>query len=282
MLRQVFSCMKLLHTHSSLLQYTYSGLRLEPERWHPSIASLKRQVQAVTGATFNSCLLNYYRRWALGGCCGWLRCSLWVVLPARPSNSMLLLQAMSLLASCAVPPQRRRLHWVAQRQRAPVRTRAHDRNSLTGRSTRVPAAPQRGPPGAVPLPPGRRRAAGDVRACAGAGGCCRRGALLGGGCCGRWVQGLVDECSCCGGDGRAPVLQQHRSAAARCRSGCTAFPSGLARLGSASRSRSASSPGQSADAAAAPRVLGQLSWHVTYDGTRMSPQEQLSGGGRGC
>ena len=105
------------------------------------------------------------------------------------------------------------------------------------------------------------------------GGCCRRGALLGGGCCGRWVQGLVDGCSCCDGDGRAPVSHQHRSAAAWCRSGCTAFPSGLARLGSASRSRSASSRGQSADAAAAARASRQLSWHVMCNHTGTAPQD---------
>ncbi len=50
----------------ALLQYTYSGLRLEPESWHPGIASLKKEVEAAVGAAFNSCLLNFYRRW---GCC---------------------------------------------------------------------------------------------------------------------------------------------------------------------------------------------------------------------
>lgn len=50
--------------HARALQYTYSGLRLEPERWHPSIAALKRDVEAAAGAAFNSCLLNFYRRWA--------------------------------------------------------------------------------------------------------------------------------------------------------------------------------------------------------------------------
>ncbi|KAI7845951.1 hypothetical protein COHA_000497 [Chlorella ohadii] len=43
------------------LAYTYSGLRLEPERWHPGIASLKREVEAAVGVAFNSCLLNFYR-----------------------------------------------------------------------------------------------------------------------------------------------------------------------------------------------------------------------------
>ena len=57
---------KITKFHPFLLQYTYSGLRLEPERWHPSIASLKQRVEAATGAAFNSCLLNFYRRWAWG------------------------------------------------------------------------------------------------------------------------------------------------------------------------------------------------------------------------
>lgn len=42
-------------------RYSYSGLSLEPLPWTPLLASLKQQVEAVTGAGFNSVLLNYYR-----------------------------------------------------------------------------------------------------------------------------------------------------------------------------------------------------------------------------
>lgn len=41
--------------------YAYSGLRWEPRPWLPALAELRRQVQAATGAAFNSVLLNLYR-----------------------------------------------------------------------------------------------------------------------------------------------------------------------------------------------------------------------------
>ena len=203
------------------LQYTYSGLRLEPERWHRDIAALKRQVEAAAGATFNSCLLNFYRRWAgrlrdEPGCapldpagCGHAR---------RMEHSCIARSIRAHTRSpvcCNLPPclppapppgsQRRRLHRVAQRQRAAVRRPADDCHGVAGRPARVPAAPQRRPPRQVPLPPGRRRAASHGWAGAGAGGC-RAGAgashgwwvlpWVAGGCCGwersvQWVAGAV-------------------------------------------------------------------------------------------
>lgn len=42
-------------------RYAYSGLELDPLPWTPLLADLKRRVEAVAGATFNSVLLNYYR-----------------------------------------------------------------------------------------------------------------------------------------------------------------------------------------------------------------------------
>jgi alkylated DNA repair dioxygenase AlkB len=41
--------------------YSYSGLSLEPRPWLPVILELKRQVEAVCNAPFNSVLLNLYR-----------------------------------------------------------------------------------------------------------------------------------------------------------------------------------------------------------------------------
>lgn len=41
--------------------YSYSGLTLQPMPWTPLLASLRQQVEAITGADFNSVLLNYYR-----------------------------------------------------------------------------------------------------------------------------------------------------------------------------------------------------------------------------
>lgn len=41
--------------------YRYSGLQLHPEPWTPRLLQLRRQVEAATGATFNSVLLNLYR-----------------------------------------------------------------------------------------------------------------------------------------------------------------------------------------------------------------------------
>ncbi|OON70790.1 alpha-ketoglutarate-dependent dioxygenase AlkB family protein [Hymenobacter sp. CRA2] len=41
--------------------YRYSGLQLQPEPWTPALQMLREQVQAATGAAFNSVLLNLYR-----------------------------------------------------------------------------------------------------------------------------------------------------------------------------------------------------------------------------
>jgi len=43
------------------LSYRYSGIRLEPRGWTPLLLRLKQRVEALTGACFNSLLLNYYR-----------------------------------------------------------------------------------------------------------------------------------------------------------------------------------------------------------------------------
>jgi alkylated DNA repair dioxygenase AlkB len=42
-------------------QYRYSGTTLEPLPWPPLLAELKHCVEALSGARFNSVLLNYYR-----------------------------------------------------------------------------------------------------------------------------------------------------------------------------------------------------------------------------
>jgi alkylated DNA repair dioxygenase AlkB len=41
--------------------YSYSGLRLEPLPWTPTLAQIKETVQQVAGVGFNSALLNLYR-----------------------------------------------------------------------------------------------------------------------------------------------------------------------------------------------------------------------------
>lgn len=41
--------------------YTYSGLRLQPAPFTPLLETLRDAVQAATGHSFNSVLLNYYR-----------------------------------------------------------------------------------------------------------------------------------------------------------------------------------------------------------------------------
>jgi alkylated DNA repair dioxygenase AlkB len=41
--------------------YSYSGVRHEPSPWLPAIADVRRRVEALTGETFNSVLLNLYR-----------------------------------------------------------------------------------------------------------------------------------------------------------------------------------------------------------------------------
>ena len=42
-------------------QYSYSGLSLEPETWHPDLDILRISLQGYTGHPFNSVLVNAYR-----------------------------------------------------------------------------------------------------------------------------------------------------------------------------------------------------------------------------
>jgi alkylated DNA repair dioxygenase AlkB len=42
-------------------RYTYSGLTIAPLPWTPLLLAIKAAVEAVSGYTFNSVLLNYYR-----------------------------------------------------------------------------------------------------------------------------------------------------------------------------------------------------------------------------
>ncbi len=41
--------------------YSYSGIRLEPRGWTPLLSRLRCSVETLTGLSFNSLLLNYYR-----------------------------------------------------------------------------------------------------------------------------------------------------------------------------------------------------------------------------
>lgn len=41
--------------------YTYSGICLEAQPWTETLRDIKQRLEAVTGAHFNSVLLNYYR-----------------------------------------------------------------------------------------------------------------------------------------------------------------------------------------------------------------------------
>lgn len=43
------------------LSYTYSHTKLQPEAWHPQVAQVKSELEAIAGVEFNSCLLNLYR-----------------------------------------------------------------------------------------------------------------------------------------------------------------------------------------------------------------------------
>ncbi len=43
------------------LSYRYSGIRLEPLPWTPTLLDIKTRVEDLTGHQFNSVLLNYYR-----------------------------------------------------------------------------------------------------------------------------------------------------------------------------------------------------------------------------
>jgi len=41
--------------------YSYSGIRLEPEPWTPTLLDIRRRVERLLDTRFNSVLLNYYR-----------------------------------------------------------------------------------------------------------------------------------------------------------------------------------------------------------------------------
>ena len=41
--------------------YRYSGIKEEPAPWTPALLAVKREIEAVSGASFNSALLNLYR-----------------------------------------------------------------------------------------------------------------------------------------------------------------------------------------------------------------------------
>jgi alkylated DNA repair dioxygenase AlkB len=43
------------------LGYSYSGIRLEPEPWTPTLQAIRERVETLVGHDFNSVLLNYYR-----------------------------------------------------------------------------------------------------------------------------------------------------------------------------------------------------------------------------
>lgn len=46
--------------------YTYSGLRLDPSPWTPTLLTIKDKIEEATGESFNSVLLNFYRSGADG------------------------------------------------------------------------------------------------------------------------------------------------------------------------------------------------------------------------
>ncbi|MDH3537197.1 MAG: alpha-ketoglutarate-dependent dioxygenase AlkB, partial [Gammaproteobacteria bacterium] len=43
------------------LAYSYSGIRLEPSPWTPTLRQIRKRIEALTRLRFNSVLLNYYR-----------------------------------------------------------------------------------------------------------------------------------------------------------------------------------------------------------------------------
>ncbi|KAK9909337.1 hypothetical protein WJX75_000723 [Coccomyxa subellipsoidea] len=43
------------------LSYTYSGSSMAPLSWNEPVLKIKERVEELSGATFNSCLLNFYR-----------------------------------------------------------------------------------------------------------------------------------------------------------------------------------------------------------------------------
>jgi len=58
---------KLIHTKRKVawygdapFEYTYSGIQKVASPWNDTLLQLKNQVEAVSGETFNSCLLNLY------------------------------------------------------------------------------------------------------------------------------------------------------------------------------------------------------------------------------
>ncbi|MDH7943736.1 alpha-ketoglutarate-dependent dioxygenase AlkB [Pseudohongiella sp. SYSU M77423] len=42
-------------------EYSYSGITLAPEQWSDLLLDIKSKVEALSGASFNSVLVNYYR-----------------------------------------------------------------------------------------------------------------------------------------------------------------------------------------------------------------------------
>lgn len=43
------------------IEYSYSKLTMTAEAWHPELIKLKGKIEDLTGNTFNSALINYYR-----------------------------------------------------------------------------------------------------------------------------------------------------------------------------------------------------------------------------
>ncbi|CAL8467660.1 g7198 [Coccomyxa elongata] len=43
------------------LKYTYSGSCMVPSVWNDAVLKIKDRVEELSGSTFNSCLLNFYR-----------------------------------------------------------------------------------------------------------------------------------------------------------------------------------------------------------------------------
>lgn len=41
--------------------YTYSGIKVDPAPWTPTLLAIKKEIEAVSDITFNSVLLNFYR-----------------------------------------------------------------------------------------------------------------------------------------------------------------------------------------------------------------------------
>lgn len=41
--------------------YSYSGIRLQPTPWNSTLLDIKTRIEALTGNSYNSVLLNYYR-----------------------------------------------------------------------------------------------------------------------------------------------------------------------------------------------------------------------------